>query len=67
MLFNPLGVDWNNSDMIVGSLLLMLAAMIWGFGILHIRGHHWHLSPLQLTPWQLLFAAARRAAGGALA
>ena len=56
VLFNPLGVDWNNRGMIIGSLLLMLAAMIWGFGILHIRGHRWHLSPLQLTPWQLLFA-----------
>ena len=56
VLFNPLGVDWSNKGMIVGSLLLMFAAMIWGFGILHIRGHRWHLSPLQLTPWQLLLA-----------
>jgi drug/metabolite transporter (DMT)-like permease len=56
VLFSPLGVDWSNRGMIVGSLLLMVAAMIWGFGILHIRGHRWHLSPLQLTPWQLLLA-----------
>jgi drug/metabolite transporter (DMT)-like permease len=56
VLFNPLGVDWGDRGIIFGSLLLMLAAMIWGIGILHIRGHRWHLSPLQLTPWQLLFA-----------
>jgi drug/metabolite transporter (DMT)-like permease len=57
VLFNPLGLDWSNRDVLTGSLLLMAAAMIWGISVLHIRGHRWHLSPLQLTPWQLLLAA----------
>jgi drug/metabolite transporter (DMT)-like permease len=57
VLFNPVGIDWGNRDVLVGSLLLMTAAMIWGISVLHIRGHRWHLSPLQLTPWQLLLAA----------
>lgn len=56
VLFNPHGLDWSNQRVVTGSLMLMAAAMIWGIGILHIRSHRWHLSPLQLTPWQLLFA-----------
>jgi len=42
---------------VIGSLLLMIAAMMGGIAVLHIRAHAWHLSPLQMTPWQLLFAA----------
>ncbi|MGH6959680.1 MAG: DMT family transporter [Dongiaceae bacterium] len=58
VLFNPFGLDWTNRDVVMGSLLLMFAAMIWSIAVLHIRGHKWHLSPLQVTPWQLLLAAA---------
>jgi len=57
VLFNPLGLDWTNRDVVIGSFLLMFAAMIWSISVLHIRAHSWHLSPLQLTPWQLLLAA----------
>ena len=57
VLFNPLGLDWTDRDVIMGSVLLMAAAMIWGISVLHIRGHRWQLSPLQMTPWQLLLAA----------
>jgi drug/metabolite transporter (DMT)-like permease len=57
VLFNPIGIDWGNGDVLFGSFLLMLAAMIWGISVLHIRSHRWHLSPLQLTPWQLGLAA----------
>jgi drug/metabolite transporter (DMT)-like permease len=56
VLFNPLALDWSNRDLVVGSFALMLAALIWGISILHIRGHRWHLSALQLTPWQLALA-----------
>jgi drug/metabolite transporter (DMT)-like permease len=54
MLFNPLALDWSKSDVVLGSLQLIGASMVWGLAILHIRAHRWHLSPLQLTPWQLL-------------
>jgi drug/metabolite transporter (DMT)-like permease len=57
VLFNPIGIDWSNGDVLFGSFLLMLAAMIWSISVLHIRSHRWHLSPLQLTPWQLGLAA----------
>jgi drug/metabolite transporter (DMT)-like permease len=56
ILFNPFGLDWSKRDVVVGSFCLMAAAMSWGVALLHIRGHRWHLSALQLTPWQLLLA-----------
>src|SRR5215470_2159488 len=36
VLFNPLGLDWTDRDVIMGSVLLMAAAMIWGISVLHI-------------------------------
>lgn len=58
VLFNPAGIDWSDRGVVLGSLCLTIAAMIWGVAILHIRSHRWHLTPLQLTPWQLLLAFA---------
>jgi drug/metabolite transporter (DMT)-like permease len=58
LLFNPLALDWSRSDVVLGSVELMAASMLWGLAILHIRAHRWHLSALQLTPWQLLLGLA---------
>jgi drug/metabolite transporter (DMT)-like permease len=57
VLFNPLGFDWSNGRLVEGNLLLMGAALAWATAILLIRGRGWHLTPLQLAPWQLLLAA----------
>jgi drug/metabolite transporter (DMT)-like permease len=57
VLFNPAGLDWADRAVVVGSALLMAAALLWSVSVLQIRGHAWHLSPLQVTPWQLLLAA----------
>jgi drug/metabolite transporter (DMT)-like permease len=56
VLFNPFGFDWGHPEVVLGNGLLMLAAVGWAAAILHIRGHVWHLSPLQLAPWQMLTA-----------
>ena len=56
LLFNPLGFDWTNHAQVIGNLLLMAAAIAWAAAILLIRGRPWHLTPLQLAPWQLLLA-----------
>jgi drug/metabolite transporter (DMT)-like permease len=56
VMFNPFGFDWTRSEVVLGNGLLMLAAIIWAGAILHIRGHVWRLSPLQLAPWQMLVA-----------
>ena len=56
VLFNPLGFDWSDRQQIHGNLLLMGAALAWAAAIMLIRGRPWHLTPLQLAPWQLLLA-----------
>ena len=53
-LFSPTAVDWSSRDVVLGNMLLMIAAALWAIAILHVRGHHWCLTPLQLAPWQLL-------------
>ncbi len=58
VLFNPAGFDWTRRDTLIGNGLILLAAMLWSITILHLRHHRWHLSPLQLGPWQLLLASA---------
>jgi drug/metabolite transporter (DMT)-like permease len=54
VLFNPFGFDWSNGEVILGNVLLLVCAMCWGIGILHVKVHRWHLSPLQLAPWQMV-------------
>ncbi len=56
VLFNPLGFDWSNTQLVIGNTLLMGAALAWAAAIMLIRGRPWHLTPLQLAPWQLLLA-----------
>ena len=56
VLFNPAGFDWSDPDTLLGNGLCLLAAMSWSVAILQMRGHTWHLTPLQLGPWQLLVA-----------
>jgi drug/metabolite transporter (DMT)-like permease len=57
LLFNPLSLDWHNRRVIFGQLVLLAAAFVWSVCIVHIRGHRWHASPLELAPWQMLLAA----------
>ena len=56
VLFNPLGFDWSDPDVVMGNAFLMLAALGWAVAILHTRRHSWTSSPLQLAPWQMLGA-----------
>jgi drug/metabolite transporter (DMT)-like permease len=57
VLFNPLGFDWANPNVVLGNALLLLAAFCWAVQIVHVRAHTWHGTPLQLFPWQLAVAA----------
>lgn len=54
VLFNPIGFDWSNGSALLGNGLLLLAALVWAAAILHVRGHTWRSSPLDLAPWQML-------------
>ena len=57
VLFNPFGFDWSNAAVVRGNLLLVLASMVWSITILHMRHHVWRLSPVELSPWQMLVAS----------
>ncbi len=57
ILFNPLGFDWGNRDVLIGNALLMLAALSWALVIVQIRGHSHSFSPLELAPWQFLLGS----------
>ncbi|MEW5726352.1 MAG: DMT family transporter [Pseudomonadota bacterium] len=54
VLFNPLGFDWSDGGALLGNGLLLLAALAWAGAILHVRGHAWRASALELAPWQML-------------
>jgi len=58
ILFNPLELNWSDRGAWLGSGMCVLAAICWSIAILQMRGHKWHLTPLQLGPWQLLLATA---------
>lgn len=61
VLFNPQGFDLSDSRAVIGNAMLLAAALSWAVSIVHIRRHTWHMTPLQLMPWQMLIG------GGALA
>jgi drug/metabolite transporter (DMT)-like permease len=54
VLFNPLAVDYGNHRVLLGNGLLILSAIVWAAAIVHVRGHRWRDTPLQLMPWQML-------------
>jgi drug/metabolite transporter (DMT)-like permease len=55
-LFNPLALDWSDRDAVLGNGAIVLAALMWAASILHIRGHAWQSTPLDLVPWGMLLA-----------
>lgn len=57
VLFNPAAFDWTQRPVLLGNGLLMGAALIWAFNIVHVRGHRWVGTPLTLAPWQMGLAA----------
>ena len=56
VMFNPIGFDWSEGDVVYGNLLLVAGSMVWAIAILHMRHHVWRQSPFQLAPWQMLAA-----------
>jgi drug/metabolite transporter (DMT)-like permease len=56
ILFNPLAFDWTDRGAVLGNGAILAAAGFWAASILHIRGHRWQSTPLDLVPWELLLA-----------
>jgi len=57
VLFEPWRLSWSEPGVILGHVLLILAAMTNAATSVHIRGHRWTMTPLQAIPWQLAGAA----------
>ena len=58
VLFNPTTFDWTSRGAVLGNAAIVLAAFLWAASILHIRGHRWRSTPLDLVPWEMLLATA---------
>lgn len=57
VLFEPWALSWDEPGVVVGHLLLVLAAITNAATSVHIRAHRWNMTPLQAIPWQLAGAA----------
>lgn len=55
-LLNPAVIDWGSPAELLGTLSLLLNAVIWAGVTIHVRRHHWTQPPLDLQPWMLLLA-----------
>lgn len=54
--------SWDDRDVVVGTALLLVAALFNAATSVHIRHHQWSIDPLQAMPWQLLVAVVPVAA-----
>jgi len=66
VLFNPLGFDWNNRSALIGSLVLLGAALSWAASMLQVRRHRWVSTPFQLVFWEALVATLALTAAAAV-
>jgi drug/metabolite transporter (DMT)-like permease len=53
VLFNPLAFDWGDRAALVGNGAVLASAVLWAANVVHIRGHRWRATPLELIPWEL--------------
>lgn len=66
MICSPLSMDWTEQSIVIGNVLLLCAAICWSIVILHVRRHTWTAKPIEVAPWQMLFAAIPLTAGALL-
>ena len=58
VLFDPFALAGGGRRVVIGSLAVIGAALLWAASIIQIRGHRWHSSPFDLVPWETLVATA---------
>jgi drug/metabolite transporter (DMT)-like permease len=54
LLLAPWQINWSNHDILFGAAMALLSSLAWAVSILCARYMHWHKSPVELLPWQLL-------------
>jgi drug/metabolite transporter (DMT)-like permease len=57
LLVNPMAIAWNDTGVLFGHALILIAAVAWAFSIVYTRLHKWASTPFDLLLWQLLLAA----------
>jgi drug/metabolite transporter (DMT)-like permease len=57
VLLEPWALDWSDTQLLIGTGMLLVAATANASTTVHIRGHRWVGSPIELMPWQLGLAA----------
>jgi len=57
MVFEPTRLDWTDTRLLLGHVMLLSAAFLTASVSVHVRRHVWASSPLALLPWQLMVAA----------
>ena len=57
LICSPFEMDWRRPEVVGGNVLLLTAAICWSLVILHVRRHRFLSRPIELAPWQMLFAA----------
>jgi drug/metabolite transporter (DMT)-like permease len=57
VIFDPRALDWGDRQALLGSGLILVAALCWAANIVYVRAHKWISTPFQLVFWQVLLAA----------
>lgn len=57
VVFNPTTVDYGSRTIVIGNVILILAALAFSYPIVFARGHRWVSGPMDLAPWQQLTGA----------
>jgi drug/metabolite transporter (DMT)-like permease len=57
VLIEPWSLELGDDDILIGTSLLLLGALGNAATAVHVRGHRWVGSPMELMPWQLGIAA----------
>ena len=58
VLFNPVGFDWSDPDVVLGNGFMIICSMSWAACVIQMRTQVYRLEPFQLVPWQLLVAGS---------
>jgi drug/metabolite transporter (DMT)-like permease len=66
VIFNPETLNWRDRNALVGSGLVMFAALCWAANIVYVQAHKWVSTPFQLVFWQMLLACFIQSALAAL-
>jgi drug/metabolite transporter (DMT)-like permease len=67
VIFDPRTLDWTDRRALIGSGLILLAALCWAANIVYVKAHRWISTPFQLVFWQVLLASGLLASAALLA